>query len=43
MSDGMIVGELTPPGKGHVAFFGELDYEIDGLKYQLSTQVRVTE
>ena len=43
VSDWMVVGEVTPPEKGHVAFFGELDYEIDGLKYQLSTQIRVTE
>jgi PhoPQ-activated pathogenicity-related protein len=43
VSDGMVVGEVTPPRTGHVAFFGELDYAIDGLKYQLSTQVRVTE
>jgi PhoPQ-activated pathogenicity-related protein len=43
VSDGMFVGEVTPPEKGHVAFFGELDYEIDGLKYHLSTQVRMTE
>ena len=28
---------------GHVAFFGELDYEVDGLRYDLSTQVRMTE
>ncbi|HEX6438651.1 MAG TPA: PhoPQ-activated protein PqaA family protein [Candidatus Binatia bacterium] len=43
VSEGIVVGEVTPPEKGHVAFFGELDYEIDGLKYQLSTQIRVTE
>jgi PhoPQ-activated pathogenicity-related protein len=43
VSDGMVAGEVTRPEKGHVAFFGELDYEIDGLKYQLSTQVRMTE
>jgi PhoPQ-activated pathogenicity-related protein len=42
-SDGKIVGEVARPEKGHVAFFGELDYEIEGLKYHLSTQVRVTE
>jgi PhoPQ-activated pathogenicity-related protein len=35
------VGEVDPPAEGFVAFFGELDYEIDGLRYQLSTQVRV--
>jgi PhoPQ-activated pathogenicity-related protein len=42
-SDGKIIGEVTPPEKGHLAFFGELDYEIDGLRYHLSTQVRITE
>jgi PhoPQ-activated pathogenicity-related protein len=43
LTDGKIVGEVTPPDKGHLAFFGELDYEIDGLRYHLSTQVRMTE
>jgi PhoPQ-activated pathogenicity-related protein len=43
LSNGRVVGEVTPPEKGHIAFFGELDYEIDGLKYQLSTQVRMTD
>jgi PhoPQ-activated pathogenicity-related protein len=43
ISDGKIIGEVTPPEKGHLAFFGELDYEIDGLRYQLSTQVRMAE
>ena len=42
-SDGKIIGEVTVPDKGHVAFFGELDYDIDGLPYHLSTQVRMTE
>ena len=42
-SDGKIIGEVTPPETGHLAFFGELDYEIDGLPYHLSTQVRMTE
>jgi PhoPQ-activated pathogenicity-related protein len=41
--NGSIVGEVVPPEKGHVAFFGELDYEIDGLRYNLSTQVRMTQ
>jgi hypothetical protein len=31
----------TPPANGFVAFVGELDYEIDGIRHQLSTQVRV--
>jgi PhoPQ-activated pathogenicity-related protein len=38
-----IAGEVTVPEQGHVAFFGELDYEIDGLRYHLSTQMRMTE
>ena len=42
-AEGKIIGEVTPPEKGHLAFFGELDYEIDGLRYHLSTQVRMTE
>jgi PhoPQ-activated pathogenicity-related protein len=42
-SDGRIVGEVAAPEKGHLAFFGELDYEIEGLQYHLSTQVRVTD
>jgi hypothetical protein len=25
---------IALPEKGHLAFFGELDYEIDGLKYR---------
>ncbi|HET8562958.1 MAG TPA: PhoPQ-activated protein PqaA family protein [Candidatus Binatia bacterium] len=43
VAQGIVVGEVTPPKKGYLAFFGELDYEIDGLKYHLSTQIRVTE
>jgi PhoPQ-activated pathogenicity-related protein len=43
LSDRSVIGEVAPPEKGHLAFYGELDYEIDGLKYHLSTQVRVTE
>ena len=29
-----IIGEFTPPKKGHLAFFGALDYEIDGASFQ---------
>jgi len=43
LSNGKIVGEVTPPDKGHLAFFGEVDYEIDGLRYHLSTQVQMTD
>jgi PhoPQ-activated pathogenicity-related protein len=42
VSDGRVIGEVDPPSSGHLAFYGELDYEIDGLKYHLSTQVRTT-
>ena len=42
VSKGLVVGEVTPPENGQVAFYGELDYEIDGVKYHLSTQVRMT-
>jgi PhoPQ-activated pathogenicity-related protein len=40
-ADGKVIGAVAPPENGHLAFFGELDYEIDGIKYHLSTQVRV--
>ena len=43
VSDGKITGEITPPEKGHLAFFGELDYAIDGLRYHLSTQMRMAD
>lgn len=43
VKEGKIIGEVTPPESGHLAFFGELDYEIDGVRYHLSTQVRMTE
>jgi PhoPQ-activated pathogenicity-related protein len=42
-TEGRIVGEIAPPEKGNAAFFGELDYDIDGIKYHLSTQVRVVD
>jgi PhoPQ-activated pathogenicity-related protein len=42
VSDGRIVGEVGVPVKNYLAFFGEVDYEIDGLKYELSTQIRIT-
>jgi PhoPQ-activated pathogenicity-related protein len=39
---GRVIGEVPRPVEGYTAFFGELDYEIDGLPYRLSTQVRMT-
>jgi PhoPQ-activated pathogenicity-related protein len=40
---GTIVGEVPVPTEGCLSFFAELDYEIDGLKHQLSTQLRIVE
>jgi len=34
-------GEVAAPKEGCLAFYGELEYEIDGIRYQLSTQLRV--
>jgi hypothetical protein len=36
------MGDVAAPQIGREAFFGELDYEIDGLRYHLSTQMRLT-
>jgi PhoPQ-activated pathogenicity-related protein len=36
-----IVGEVDPPAEGCEAFYAELDYEIDGIKYHLCTQIRI--
>lgn len=33
--------ELETPPEGLIVFFAELEYEIDGLKYYLSTQLRI--
>ncbi len=33
--------ELVTPAEGFVAFFMELEYEMDGLRYFLSTQLRI--
>jgi PhoPQ-activated pathogenicity-related protein len=40
---GTMVGEVPVPTEGCLSFFAELDYEIDGLKHQLSTQLRIVE
>ncbi len=36
-----MVGTIAAPGEGYVAFYGALDYEIDGIPYTLSTQIRI--
>lgn len=41
VSKGVVTGEVEPPEEGYLAFFGELDYEVDGLPYRLSTQLRM--
>jgi PhoPQ-activated pathogenicity-related protein len=41
LKDGTVTGEVAPPAKGCLAFYGDLEYELDGLKYHLSTQIRV--
>jgi PhoPQ-activated pathogenicity-related protein len=33
--------EMTIPPEGFVVLFAELEYEIDGLRYFLSTQLRI--
>lgn len=38
-----IVGSVAVPTAGCVAFFAELDFEIDGLPHQFSTQMRILE
>ncbi len=36
-----VTGEVNAPTDGCTAFFGDLDYEMDGIKYHLCTQMRV--
>jgi PhoPQ-activated pathogenicity-related protein len=38
-----IFGEVEAPVKGFRCFFAEIDFEMDGVKYQLSTQNRIVE
>jgi hypothetical protein len=40
VSGSVVKGEVPRPEKGYVALVGDLEYEIDGLRYHLSTQVR---
>jgi len=39
--NGTVSGECLCPKEGYRAFFAECDFEIDGLAYTLSTQLRV--
>jgi PhoPQ-activated pathogenicity-related protein len=36
-----VVGLVEPPSAGFRAFYAEMDYEIDGIRYTLCTQLRV--
>jgi PhoPQ-activated pathogenicity-related protein len=38
---GVVVGMVTPPRDGYVAFYAELDFAIDDVPYHLSTQLRL--
>jgi hypothetical protein len=38
-----IVGAIERPAVGHRVFYGEMEYQIDGITFYLSTQVRVIE
>ena len=38
---GMVYGHVDPPKLGFLAFYAEMDFEIDGIAYTLSTQIRV--
>ncbi len=39
--DGAVSGEVAAPKEGCLAVYGDLDYEIGGVKYNLCTQVRI--
>ncbi len=41
VTGGTVQGEVAPPADGFLAFFAELDYEVNGMVYHLSTQMRV--
>jgi len=38
-----LTGLVDRPSKGFLAFYGEQEYEMDGIRYTLSTQIRVAE
>lgn len=40
-ADGKATATAEPPGEGYRAFFAECEYELDGLTFWLSTQMRV--
>jgi PhoPQ-activated pathogenicity-related protein len=40
LKGGTVSGMVEAPAKGCLAFYGEVEYELDGLRYYLSTQLR---
>jgi PhoPQ-activated pathogenicity-related protein len=42
LEGGKAHGKVKLPKEGYLAFYGELDYELDGLAYHLSTQLRLS-
>ena len=42
-ADAKLPAEVTAPAKGFRAFFAESEYEMDGLTFTLSTQLRILE
>ncbi len=42
LKDGTATVTVAPPEKGCQAFYGEVEYESDGQKYSLCTQIRVS-
>jgi PhoPQ-activated pathogenicity-related protein len=43
ISKDAIVGKIDSPNAGCRVFYGEMEYQIDGMTFYLSTQVRVLE
>jgi PhoPQ-activated pathogenicity-related protein len=43
LADGKVTASTPRPRSGFQAYYAEMDFEIEGLHYQLSTQLRVVE
>jgi PhoPQ-activated pathogenicity-related protein len=41
VKDGTVSADMTTPEKGFTAFYAELEYELDGSPYYLTTQLRI--
>ena len=41
VTDGTVIGEIAPPEKGFLAFYANMQYEVDGVPLDLCTQIRV--